>query len=487
VVADIAKLSVGREEYYTRELTTDHERYLSGHGESPGRWYGAGATTLGLQGEASAPDSRPCSRAATLQPASCSAVPNGHNAVPAFDVVLRPAKSVSILYGLGDPATGGAVLRAHHVGLAEAVAYLDEHLGARRGHGGDQHVSGQGLLAVGFDHRTSREGDPLVHTHLVIANRVQGPDGRWTALDGRDLYRHRLAADAIYRVTYQRELARSLGVEWTPADSHGNRELQGMPEALVRSFSKRTSQIDAELDRLVEDGRERTPRLVKWTVQATRKPKQHETPDTLYGRWRAEAAERGVDADSLVREVTGRTVNRNQNHMVSAAVTGQLFDRLAGPDGLTATASTFSRPDVLVALGAGLAGTTRAELEELADRFLAERAVSVVADRTLEERRWSTPDLLAVEQGLVTSALAGRASRRPSPPMRRCAMRWPPIPPLGRISRRWSATCARAAKGSPWSWAGQGRGRPSLSGSLATPGSWTATGSWPLPRLGSRP
>ena len=156
--------------------------------------------------------------------------PHGRNAVPAFDVVLRPTKSVSILYGLGDPATGRAVLAAHHAGLAEAVAYLDEHLGARRGHGGVQHVSGQGLLAVGFDHRTSREGDPLLHTHLVIANRVQGPDGRWTALDGRDLYRHRLAADAIYRATYQRELVRTLGVEWTAADSHGNRELQGMPE-----------------------------------------------------------------------------------------------------------------------------------------------------------------------------------------------------------------------------------------------------------------
>jgi conjugative relaxase-like TrwC/TraI family protein len=149
-------------------------------------------------------------------------------------------------------------------------------------------VSGRGLLAVGFDHRTSREGDPLLHTHLVVANRVQGPDGRWTALDGRDLYRHRLAADAIYRATYQRELVRTLGVEWTAADGHGNRELQGMPEDLVHAFSKRTGQIDAELDRLAADGRERTPRLVKWAVQATRKPKQHEAPDTLYGRWRAE-------------------------------------------------------------------------------------------------------------------------------------------------------------------------------------------------------
>jgi hypothetical protein len=191
-------------------------------------------------------------------------------------------------------------------------------------------------------------------------------------------------------------------VEWTPADTYGNRELQGLPEELVRSFSKRTGQIDAELDRLTADGRERTPRLVKWTVQATRKPKEHEAPDTLYDRWRQEAAEHGHDPDTLVRQVTGRTANRVQERTVSAV--DRLFDRLAGPDGLTATASTFTRSDVLVALGAGLAGAGRTELEALADGFLAERAVRVVADRALEERRWSTPDLLAVEQQLVTSA-----------------------------------------------------------------------------------
>ncbi len=404
MVADIAKLSVGREEYSTRELATDHQAYLSGHGESPGRWYGAGTSSLGLDGEASVAGFQAMFEGRHPTTGQLLGRPHGRNAVPAFDVVLRPTKSVSILYGLGDPATGRAVLAAHHAGLAEAVAYLDEHLGARRGHGGVQHVSGQGWLAVGFDHRTSREGDPLLHTHLVIANRVQGPDGRWTALDGRDVYRHRLAADTIYRATYQRSLSRSLGVEWTAADPHGNRELQGMPEALVRGFSKRTDQIDAELDRLVADGRERTPRLVKWTVHATRKPKEHEAPDTLYGRWRAEAAERGHDPDTLVRTVTDRTLNCDHDRTMSAEVAGRLFERLAGPDGLTATASTFTRPDVLVALGAGLAGARRTELEELADRFVAERAVSVVADRALEERRWSTPELLAVEQRLVPAA-----------------------------------------------------------------------------------
>ena len=183
VVADIAKLSTGREEYYTRELATDHEQYLSGHGESPGRWYGAGATSLGLQGEASVAGFETMFEGRDPTTGQLLGRPHGRNAVPAFDVVLRPTKSVSILYGLGDPAAGRAVLAAHHVGVREAVGYLDEHLGARRGHGGVQHVSGQGLLAVGFDHRTSREGDPLLHTpwSSPTACRARTDAGRpWT-------------------------------------------------------------------------------------------------------------------------------------------------------------------------------------------------------------------------------------------------------------------------------------------------------------------
>jgi hypothetical protein len=105
VVADIAKLSIGREEYYTRELATDHQAYLSGHGESPGRWFGAGATSLGLQGEASVAGFQAMFEGRDPTTGELLGRPHGRNAVPAFDVVLRPTKSVSILYGLGDSAT----------------------------------------------------------------------------------------------------------------------------------------------------------------------------------------------------------------------------------------------------------------------------------------------------------------------------------------------------------------------------------------------
>ena len=129
VMADIAKLSVGRG-YYTRELATDHEAYLSGYGEvrsggtapAPGPW---GWRRKSIRGRV--PGHVRELRPTTGAPAAPTATQR--RAWPP-DMVLRPTKSVSILYGLGDPATGRAVLEAHHAGLAEAVGYLDEHLGA---------------------------------------------------------------------------------------------------------------------------------------------------------------------------------------------------------------------------------------------------------------------------------------------------------------------------------------------------------------------
>jgi len=307
-------------------------------------------------------------------------------------------------------------------------------------------------------------------------------------VDGRGLYRHRLAADAIYRATYQRELVRTLGVVWTPADSHGNRELQGMPEDLIRSFSKRTDQIDRAVQDLAADGRERTPRLVKWAVHATRKPKEHETPDTLYDRWRQEATERGVDPHTLVRTVSGRTANRQQDCTVSDAVVGRLFDRLAGPDGFTEHASTFTRPDVLVALGAGLAGAGRAELEALADRFLVQRAVSVVADRALEERRWSTPELLAVEQRLVATA-AGRADEQVAVVSHEAVgQALAAHPTAGPDQQAMVRDLCQGGQGVALVVGRAGTGKTfALGMGPGMPGSWTATGPSPAPRPGSPP
>jgi conjugative relaxase-like TrwC/TraI family protein len=436
VAADLHKLAAGREHYYTREIAKNREEYLSGHGESPGEYHGGSARALGLDGECSAQAFQRLFAWQDPRTGEQLGRAPRQDAMPAWDLVLRPHKDVSVLYALGDEATGRQVAEAHQAGVRAAVAYLDSQVGTRTGRHGAEHVQGEGLLAVGFTHRTSRAGDPLLHTHLIVTNRTRGPDGQWRTLDSRDLLTHRATADTMYRAAYQAELTRTLGVRWQEPDRWGNRAIQGMPEELRRGFSKRHEQITAELQRQEANGKHRTAKLVQTVVHATRPPKSHETPETLYGRWQQEARTLGVGPERLVRDVTGRARSREQHPARTAgpsegsagtpaglaelltATAGlpertvrTVFDWLASPEGLTEQASTFTRREVLCALGrelpAEVAGTIGpADLERLADRFLAERAVSVVSEHAIGERRCATPELLAVEQRLIDAAVS---------------------------------------------------------------------------------
>jgi hypothetical protein len=187
VVADIAKLSVGREACFTRELAPPTTRRISLATVSP---RAAGTAPVppawGWRAKHRWPGSRLCSKVATRRPASCSAAPMA--AMPSPPLMWSCAhQSVSILYGLGGCGhrSGGAGRPSQRAGRGGQLP--------GRAPGRPPRTRWYpacvrpGAAGGRVDHRTSREGDPLVHTYLVVANRVQGPDGRWTALDGRDL------------------------------------------------------------------------------------------------------------------------------------------------------------------------------------------------------------------------------------------------------------------------------------------------------------
>jgi hypothetical protein len=192
VVADVAKLAAGREDYYTRALATDHEAYLSGHGESPGRWYGQAAAALRLEGEASVAGFRRMLEGRHPHTGELLGRPHGRNAVPAFDLVLRPTKSVSILYGLGDPTTGRAVLAAHHAGVAEAVAYLDAHVGTRRGHAGVEHMPDGGCCRSAST--SGRPGRGPAAAHPPGGRQPRPGSGRLAAANRRLLRKLRITS-----------------------------------------------------------------------------------------------------------------------------------------------------------------------------------------------------------------------------------------------------------------------------------------------------
>ena len=105
-----------------------------------------------------------------------------------------------------------------------------------------------GLTGAAFLHRTSRAGDPQLHTHVVVANLIQG-----STASGRPSTAARLRARADGRATStRRRCARSsrqrLGVRWRPV-RNGLAEIDGMPEKVLRAFSRRRVEIEESMAR----------------------------------------------------------------------------------------------------------------------------------------------------------------------------------------------------------------------------------------------
>jgi conjugative relaxase-like TrwC/TraI family protein len=332
--------------------------------------------------------------------------------VQSFDHCFSSPKSVSLLAAGGGDHLRRQVAEARAEALDVGIAYLERHgIGVRRDHNGtDRHQVTGGLAAVAFEHRLSRSGDPQFHTHVLVQNAAQGPDGRWTALDSDRLYAHLMAADHLYLAAERAALTERLGVRWGPVDERsGAAEIVGLDDRwLIERFSKRSEQIDHWL---AEQGLSGIKASSAAAV-ATRAPKDHsESEQSVYQRWARELAEQGVGERQLAAVCRGE-----RGRPATEPELRQILEELAGPGGLTEQASTFTRADVVDTLAKRLplarsATEALSQVEAAADRFLEERAVRVARDRRLGVERFSTPELLELERQLVEGA-TGRAGER---------------------------------------------------------------------------
>jgi hypothetical protein len=119
--------------------------------------------------------------------------------VAGYDLTFSPVKSVSTLWALADPHVAALIERAHHAAVRDAVAFTEKHaLFTREGPQGVRQVNVQGLVAAAFMHRDSRSGDPDLHTHVAVANKVQTLNGRWLSIDARMLFKATVAASETY-------------------------------------------------------------------------------------------------------------------------------------------------------------------------------------------------------------------------------------------------------------------------------------------------
>ena len=412
----IGKLTGGAESarYYEQSVATGREDYYSGRGESAGQWVGGGAQALGIEGSISE------GQLQTLLVDACHPVTGellrsiGGTSVQGFDLTFSAPKSVSVLFAVGDEDVRAAVVRSHECAVRDALGYLErEAVQVRRGKGGAVKEHAGGLVAGAYRHRTSRAGDPQLHTHVVAANLARGADGRWTALHAAPLYTHAKTAGYLYQSALRDQLSQELGVEWGRV-VRGAAEIQGMPRDVLEHFSQRRAEI---VDAMAERGTTSSD-AARVAALETRRAKDYGVDEsTIYERWQARAAEHGLTADVLA-DVLNRDVEPLRDDQVRAAAA-----LMAGEQGLTARASTFTRREALQAWAElHPAGADVTRIEDLAATWLgsdlvvrvdgeqapvgrhqviATRAGTRVAD---VEDRYSTPGMLAVEQQLVDAA-----------------------------------------------------------------------------------
>ena len=283
-------------DYYEREVIDGREDYLSEDGSSPGRWVGRLAERDGLTGVADRD---------ALAKAFAGVHPDGFKltahdtSVAGFDLTLSPSKSVSLVWALGSDDDARQVEESLYAARAEVERYLEANACfVRRGHAGAVVEPGNGFMGAVFLHRTSRLGDPGIHLHWTVFNVAEGPDGRRTALDARALYRERYTAEAIFQATLRRELATRLGLVFDEMDRHGVAEVVGISGDMRRAFSRRRTEIVAEMERLglrSGDG-------ARIATLTTRRPKPKAVTEAeLRAEWRQRAGDHRFDLTAVPR------------------------------------------------------------------------------------------------------------------------------------------------------------------------------------------
>lgn len=240
------------------------------------------------------------------------------NTVAGFDLTFSAPKSLSVAWGIADQEQAVRLEAAHEAAIDQTITWLeDEVIRARTGAQGIAFHTTQGLLATRFRHWESREGDPQLHDHVVVANRVQITDEqgrvRWLTIDSRSLYKATVTASSVYNQKLANEL-KQLGLELrertTPSGDYRGMELAAISDDLIERCSGRRAAITARTEQLIDEfaaehghqpDKKTRLALAQQATLETRIPKsQAITRDELREQWRGHL---GVEAEQIQQEI----------------------------------------------------------------------------------------------------------------------------------------------------------------------------------------
>ena len=273
-------------------------------------WAGKGADALGLSGDVE-PE--------TFKDVLAGKVPDGserqlgkwdkdggieHRA--GRDATFSAPKSVSLAALIGGDRR---VAAAHDRAVSRSFAWVEKNAVETRlkdpETGRMVRVGNQKMVAATFRHDTSRNLDPQLHTHAVIANMVQGADGKWRTMANEKLYASKMLIGALYRSELARELTK-LGYRIEKTHADGRFEIAGVSREVIEAFSTRRAEIEASMRERGLGDPAANPRIAERAALMTRAHKRDVDRDALRGHWEKQAADLGFNAKALAGEAVQR-------------------------------------------------------------------------------------------------------------------------------------------------------------------------------------
>lgn len=385
-------------EYY---MELAREDYYLGGGEPPGRWLGQGAKTMGLTGqvekdhffyllEGNAPDG--------IGQLVRTDSKQAHH--PGWDLTFSAPKGVSVIWSQADQDLRQAIQECQQAAVAQAVAYLEAEAAiTRRGKGGRIREPVD-LVVATFEHGTSRAQDPQLHTHALVLNVAVREDGSYGALAGDLLYRHKMAAGAVYRAELSSQLQQRFGFE---IEQHGRAfEVKGVPQSLIREFSQRRR----EIERSLADHGLSGAKAAAIAALETRHVKEHLPREVLLREWQAVGRRHSFSREQAMALV--RAPRRVGKPKVEAdAAARRAIDRI------TAGQAHFTARDLLrfTAEECQWLGVGAEEARAAARRALQNDEIVAVGSHRLETV-YSTRSMLRIEQEMLKRAERSARSRQ---------------------------------------------------------------------------
>ncbi len=331
---------------------------------------------------------------------------------PGRDVTLSAPKSLSLMALVGGDER---IVSAHDRAVTRTLGWIERNAVETRmqdrASGAMVHVSGQKMVAATFRHDTSRNLDPQLHTHAVVANMVQGEDGKWRTMVNDGLYRNKMAIGAVYRA----ELARDLkdlgyGIEKTHPD--GRFEISGVSREVVEEFSTRRAEIEAAMSARKEGAPLENPKLADRAALMTRARKRDVDKGKLRRSWERQAAELGFSAEAV--RARARQAERERPVPDLFTDRGQPAVEAAvwAVEHLSERQAVFRHGDLLATTLAREPGAVTAEAAERAIAGLEDGGGLHAAKGLESGKHWTTDAAMARESEAIALMKAGQGAEK---------------------------------------------------------------------------